>query len=354
MSNYTALYSGPCDVTFNGVGIQSEAENGTAKVTLVEKTADIGVAQFGKLGEQLVAQEGDITTKPFDNWGSIPKFFPAYLGVGTGGSKASPPAGGIAAALAIGTRPHNPLAAGVPASDVSATVWTPDGRSYVAGRAAIVTHPSLHLGVGKALFGDIKISCLPPSPSGSTVALLSPVGTIFTVTETGATDPSTSTFTVADFTRESWAGVWGTVAGFGGAAGSLQGSTPVPVQAEDEWTIEPSIKYSAISIQGGTVAYKLDSVSFMVKCKPYGPSHSDIAAALQSTAHQQGKRLGAGGSALTLTSELGGHVIYIPNSEIKGGGFTFGGTSLGTDEIGFVTSMSFTSGQPTTLLSFSI
>ena len=358
MANYTALYSGPCDVTFNGVGIQSEAENGSATVNLVDKTADIGVAQFGKIGEQEVAQEGEISTKPFDNWGSLTVLFPTYLGVTTGASKASPPTGGTAGALRIGTRPHNPLSAGVPASDVPVKVWTPDGRLYLGGRAAIITHPTLHLGVGKALFGDIKISVLPPSPSGSTVALLSPVGTIYTVSESGVSDPAPA-FIMTDFTREAWTGVWGTVAGFGGAAGSLQGSTPVPVEAADEWTIETSVKYSAITIQGGNVAYKLDSVSFMAKCKPYGPSHTDITAAIQNATHAQGKRLQ--GADLYLTSGLSGHVIALPNVQIKSGGFTFGGTGLGTGEIGFVSQMGFntntvpsgTQGQPDPLLIFS-
>jgi len=356
MANYTALYSGPCDIFYTDptsattYGIQSEAENGTATVELQEKTAEIGAAQWGKIGEQFVAQEGMISTKPFDNWGSLAAFFPPFLGATVGAATA---------AMKIGTRPHNPLSAGVPATDSPVKVWTPDGRLYTGARSAIITVPSLHLGVGKALYGDIKIACLPPSPSGSTVALLSPIGTVFTMSESGQADPAVSTFTMTDFIREAWSGVWGTVAGFGGAAGSLQGGTAVPIQAADEWTIDCAVKYSAISIQGGTVAYKLDSVAYMASCVPYGPSHTDVLAAIQSSAHAQGKRLT--GSTLTLTSGLNSKTIKLQNSQIKGGGFVFGGTALGSSKIGFVTGMGFntdtvpsgSAGQPDPLIIFS-
>src|ERR1017187_7426014 len=116
--NYTALYSGPCDIFFNSVGIQAESENGSCTIELAEKTANIGAAQFGNIGEQLVAQEGTISTKPFDNWGSLATFFPPYLGATVGA---------VPGALKIGTRPHNALTAGIPASDVAVKVWTPDG-----------------------------------------------------------------------------------------------------------------------------------------------------------------------------------------------------------------------------------
>jgi len=45
--------------------------------------------------------------------------------------------------------------------------------------------------------------------------------------------------------------------------------------------------------------------------------------------------------------------ITLKNADAVGAGFEFGGTQLGTGEMGFVTTMTFTSGNPQPLLVFS-
>ena len=310
-------YAGPGKIYFNSIGLQPEGENGSVVIALNEERADIAAAMFGKIGQQQLNEEASISFTPFDNWGSLRTLLPASVGVTVGAS---------AAALVIGTRPHG-------AANVPCKVWTPDGRLYHAVRAAVVGHPSLHLGIGKALFGQATISCLgdPATAMGASGHIISGNA----ITESAAADPG-GAMTMADFIRGAWVGVWGAVSGFDA------------VEAEEEWTIENQIKYSPLKVQGRTVAMKLDSVSFMAKVRPYGPTHTQILAAIG--AHTHGQRLGSADLTLTGPSSK---TITLENAEAVGAGFEFGGTRLGSGEIGFVNEMSFSAGAPTSLLTFS-
>lgn len=323
------LYAGPGKVYTNSIALQPEGENGPIKITLAEDTAEIAAAMFGRIGEQVADQIVELTVRPFDNWGSLRTLFPAALGVSVGAS---------VGALSIGTRPHG-------TGNASTKVWRPDGILYNIVRSAVIGHPSLHLGIGKALFGDCRIvgigDGVTPVAMGSSGYLIAGNA----ITESAAADPG-GNMAMSDFIRGAWTGVWGTVAGFGGAAGS-DGQTNA-VEAEDEWTIESNVKYSALKVQGRTVGFKLDSVGFMAKCRPYGPTHTDIVAAIG--AHTHGQRLGSADLTLTGPSSK---TITLKNAAIKGGGFEFGGTQLGSGEIGFVNEMTFSTGAPQPLLVFS-
>jgi hypothetical protein len=313
----STIYAGPGKVYLNSIALQPEGENGPIKIELKEETAEIAAAMFGRIGEQIVNQTAEITCKPFDNWGSLATLFPPRIGVTVGAG---------AAALVIGGRPHG-------AADLPTKIWTPDGRIYEALRTAVVGHPSLHLGIGKALFGDCKISCL-----GAGSVAMGSSGYLFAanaITETAGSDPG-GTMTMADFIRGAWTGAWGAVTGF------------TTIEAEDEWAIESSVKYSELKVQGRTVAMKLDSVGFMAKVKPFGPTHTQILG--QVGEHTHGQRLGSADLVLTGPSAK---TITLENAEIRGAGFSFGGTTLGTDEVGFVNEMSFSAGAATSLLTFS-
>ena len=313
------IYAGPGKVYVNSIALQPEGENGPIKLGLTEDTAEIAAAMFGRVGEQVADQTVDLTVKPFDNWGSLATLFPTYLGVTVGASTG---------ALVIGTRPHT-------TANVATKVWTPDGRLYNIIRSALVGHPSLHLGVGKALFGDVKILGV---GDGVTPVAMGASGFLIAgnaITESGAADPG-GAMTMSDFIRGAWTGVWGSVTGFDA------------VEAEDEWTIETNIKYSALKVQGRTRGMKLDSVAFMAKCRPFGPTHTQIVGAIG--AHTHGGRLGSADLTLTGPSSK---TITLKNAAIKGGGFDFGGTQLGSGEIGFVNEMTFSAGAAQPLLVFS-
>ena len=344
------IYDGPGKVYLNnslGAGafaMQAEGVNGAVTVAVTEETADIACAMFGKLGIQDLDVTSEITVKPFDNWYLTPALYPAYLGVTTNGVGPVTYTG----ALRIGARTHG-------ATNRVAQVWTPDGRLYTAVRAAITGHPSLHLGVNAPLFGECKITGIgdintagpssstdPAGVMGGNLYIMGDSTHVNGIVESGAADPGVNgippngEMSMADFLRQSWTGVWGTVPGFGGNSGDQ------PIQAEDEFTVEADVKYSPLKVQSRTFDYKLDSVAFMVKCRPVGPTHTQILNRVLS--HTQGQRLGSADLVLTSLDTL--HTIRLVNAEVKGAGFEFGGTKLGTGEIGFVHFVTFTSGVP--------
>ena len=313
----TYFYSGPGKVTINGVGLQAQGENGQIVATINEPTTPVAMAMSGRIGETFDDQNAKIVTTPFDNWGLLPTLYPTFLGITTLG-------GTNAAALAIGTRPHG-------ATNVHAKIFTADLRLYDFVRCAITKHPDLKLGVGEPLFGSCEITALGDlslNPGGANFLM-----TANAITESGATDPG-GVFTTADFIRSAWTGVWGTAAGFGGDGGAL-------LQAEDFWTISVNAKYSPLKVQRVTRHMKLDSVEIMAKARLVGPSHSNVMAALGT--HSMGSLFGSGvnAAALALTNTASGKTITIPQCEIHGAGFEFGGTKLGTGEIGFVNKMTF-------------
>lgn len=308
---------------------QRDGVNGQIIIDQNDETADVGAALFGHIGRQLVNQTAQIRFQPFDNWLTMPGLFPPYLGCDT-----SAMSGGQAASLRIGGRPHGTGAAHVPTK-----VWTNDGRIYQLVRTAINKVPDFHLGVGKPLFGEASILAI-----GDDTLNPGTSGFLFTgnaITESGGADPSATSMTMSDFTRGAWTGVWGTETGFGGDGGGA-------IQAEDEWTITSEIQWQELKVQGLTRGVQLNSARFMAKCKPYGPTHTNILA--QVGAHTSGQLLGK--HDLVLTGPGTNHTITLKNTEIVGAGFQFGGSGLGTREIGFVTLMTFTAGVSQPLIVF--
>lgn len=327
-------YTGPGKLFYNSKGFQADGENGPIKIDLDEKTTTRSTAMFGRQLETVDSQSAKISVTPFDNWLLLPTLFPAFLGVSTDAI-----AGGAAGALAIGTRPHTN-------SNVPAKVWTQDGRLYHAVRAAITKHPNMKFGNGQPLYGGIELRCLGDlaKDPGDTSWLFNANA----ITESGASDPG-GAMTLADFANGVWRGAWGTYAGFGGDAGT-------PMQAEDFWELVTDVKYDTMSVQKVERQMKLASVGFMLKCRLVGPTHTQLLGKI--LAHTAGQSLGA--ADLTLSGPSNRTVI-LQNAEVKGAGFEFGGTKLGTGEVGFVAKMGFntntvasgTPGAPDPLLIFS-
>jgi len=326
----TTLYAGPGKLYAATYVLWPEGENGVLKYEIAQEKDDAAQAMHGRVLSTLGDTIGRISLTPFDNWTALKYLFPAFLGVTTAAG---------AGALAIGTRPHN-VAAG---SDVPATIWNPDGVKIVVARTAVTKHPDLHLGVGKALFGPVEWTAIPASSTAVGTA-----AAFHAITESGAADPG-GQMIVTDFIREAWTGAWGAVAGFGGDGGAA-------LQAEEEWTITSEVKYSPLKVMRQTLAMKLDSVQFMAKARVVGPTWTQIEANVL-TGRVTGSRWGnpgAQGSAIDLVlTSTSGKTITLKNADVHGEGFEFGGTRLGTGEVGFVNQMSFTSGAPNPLLIFS-
>lgn len=328
----TAYYSGPGKVFFNAKGFFADGENGQVSLTIDEATTQRGTGSHGHVLETMDNVVAKLALTPFDHWGLLPTLFPVYVGVSTlGGTNKGLPL--------IGTRPHT--AAAVPAE-----VWTPDGRLYNVLRSAITKHPGMKFGNGQPLFEAMELTGIGlvggnPGDSGFLIAANA-------ITETAASDPG-GAMALTDFANGVWSGAWGTFAGFGGDAGS-------PMQAEDYWQLVCDVKYSPLSVQKVVRHYKLDSAAFMIKARLVGPTHTQLLGKI--LAHTAGQSLGQ--ADLTLSGPASRTVI-LQNAEVKGAGFEFGGTKLGTGEVGFVSKMGFnsntvtsgTAGAPDPLLIFS-
>jgi hypothetical protein len=322
------LYAGPGKLYMGTTALWPEGENGSLMATINQAQDEVASAMFGRQSSTQGDGTATIKLTPLDNWGALGLLFPAFIGVKVGAT---------AAALKVGTRPHNPAGG----SDVPAKIWTPDARLYSFPRCAVTKHPDLHLGVGKALFGDVEVTAI-----GATGKAMGDAGFLHTITESGAADPG-GQMTMADFERGEWTGIYGTIAGFGGDGGAA-------IEAEEEWTITSQVKYSPLPVQKLTRAFKLDSVEFMVKVRPYGPTHTNIDAAIGlNNGRLLGSRFASGSAVDLVLTGPGAKTITLKNADVVGAGFEFGGTKLGTGEIGFVTGMTFTAGVAGSLLEFS-
>ena len=313
----TTLYAGPGKLFANNLALWPEGENGTITATVEQAAEDVASGFFGRVTSLQGNALARIRLTPFDNWSALPLLFPPYLGVTVGATGGS---------LLIGARPHGTV-------DVPAKIWTPDGRVYTFTRTAVTQHPDLHLGIGAGLFGPVELTAI----LGAGKKLGDPAA-LYTITETGAADPG-GQMSLADFARGAWTGVWGPAAGFGGDGASA------PLEAEDEWTLVSEVRYSPLTVQQLVRAYKLDSVKFLIKVRPYGPRHTDLDAAIGvNNGRTLGARFAAGAAADLVLTGPANKTITLKNADVVGAGFEFGGTRLGTGEIGFINGMTFSSG----------
>jgi hypothetical protein len=322
------IYAGPGKVYFNSVALQASEINGAIVAKTEQDTDPVAVSLFGRVGYLQGNVIETIELTPFDNWGILKTLFPAYLGV-TVGSQTG--------ALVIGTRPHNPGGA----ADSPARIYTPDGRLYTFPHCAITRHPDLHLGANQPLFGPMQLTNII-----ATGVAMGSAGAFHSVTESGASDPG-GAFSTGDVDRGAWYGAWGTAAGFGGDGGAA-------LEAEDGFTLKTVVKYSPLAVQKLVRAYKLDEVWFMIQGRLYGPTHTQITAATGINNNRlPGNYIPTGNAADLILSGPNGKTVTLKNADAAGAGFHFGGTKLGTDDVGFVSGMTFSGGAPQPLLIFS-
>ena len=316
------LYAGPGKVYRGTTAFFPEGENGEARFDVDQEKIPVASAMHGHVRFQQGDATLKITTKPCDNWGILPAVFPPNLGASCGVT---------AGLLAIGAKLMGNGVTNVPTS-----IWVPgDARLYTAVCTCIVKPPQMHLGVGKALFDSMEIMGM-----GDPAKKLGDAGFLYTITESAAADPG-GQFTITDFVRESWTAAW-TGTGF------------TAMEAEEEFTVVPEVKVNTYKVGKLTRLVKLASVSYMVKARLVGPTHTNIDAAIGINGGRVlGSSFGSGTADLVLTS-TSGKVITLKKADAVGVGFEFGGTKLGTGETGFVNAMTLTAGAADPLITFSV
>jgi hypothetical protein len=352
MSTPLVNYSGPAKVGIANTAnasmtpMMAEGENGQIKLSFQMKRKKRLTASQGYLLSTLDDTTAGIGFTPFDSWKILPTLFPPFLGVTT-----SVGTGYGAGALVIGTRPHD-FYAGAANGCGQSMIWTPDGRLYIPVRTAIVKPPAMRLGNSQALFTSAEISCLTDpglamGAGGELIDTSNPhvnatAGTtgILGPNDTGAAAIADPISWTPDYVNGHWTGVYGiggTPAGFGSYGGA-----GLPMDAENGWELIPMVKYSPLVVQGRTYHYRLDSVEFAIKARLQGPSHTQLLAYADQWA--QGGILGGGTIAaptkinLVLTGPSAKTVTLndcVPIFETDG--VEFGGTTLNTGEVMFVT-----------------
>jgi len=312
------IYAGPGKVVRGSMHLHAEGSGGRIVAKKTDEAFPAVSSMFGtarKISGDLMA-EIDLT--PFDDWSMIQYLFP-FVGASYAG---------VSGALRVGGDPFVESGLAVPS-----TIWTPDGRLYSFARSAVTGHPTLTLGIEQPLFGAVKITCLgdltKTRDSATFLMTASP-------TESGAAE-TTGVYSPAGILRGVWVGAFGAVTGM------------TSIETEDGWTITPEVTYNTHKAQGLTRKMTLANVGFSISGRPVNPTHTQLEAALA------GKELGSelSGTDFTLTGPDGLTTVTLKNAQVTMGGFEFGGNPLGTSEIVFHNTMSFTDGVPDPLIEFS-
>lgn len=304
-----SLYAGPGKLYMSSVGLWADGETGQISLAIEQAGDPFGASLFGTLGETRAGSIIRVNIQPFDNWSALALLFPTAYKTPT-----------------IGAR--------YPTADTACEVWTYDQRLFTVQASFVSQPPELHLGSGVGLFGNAEIT--------GVIKDNADVGDAdaFLTIETGQADPG-GTFALTDFIRGAWTGVWGSVTGFDA------------VQAEDEWIITPELRWTPLSVQKQIRAFTLDSVRYMARCRPVGPTQAQILTAMKiQDSGVLGGRFGTDGANLTLTGPSS-KTVTLAKAMLKTAGYEFGGTRLGNGEIGFVCEATITTGAHTALITFS-
>jgi hypothetical protein len=304
------LTGGPAYAAFNSQNIQFAEESSveTALVTDVVETALYGAVD--EIYRDLIVKASG---RPlFYDTAALSTMFP-YL------------AGGIGTVF--------------PGSTDKTCAWNSNNGDVVTLASALVGKmPDLELGVNGPALGTMEIWGVIANTTDVSTA-----NSYYTL-QTGQSYSNPAVSSTPVLGRQEFTAAWGTVAGF------------TSFQAQEKWTISHELKLEPVVIQGRTRAFKLVSYRVMAKCKPLGPTMSQIDAALyaQGTGTANGYRLSKNGFNLVITGSAS-MTVTLGNAALKTAGYVFGGKPLRHGEIGFVStqtcaSASYAGGAPTAML----
>ena len=315
----STIYAGPGKIVRGSMSLHAEGAGGRIIAKRTDETVPAVSSLFGTVSKYIRDLTVEIDVTPFDDWSMLAYLYP-LITVATGGTTA----GG----LSVGGDAHDPTNSG---TATPCSIWTPDGRKYPFFRSAVTGHPEIHLGIDKAFYGAAKITCLGQlSKTRDDATFIQD-----TVVETGGTDTGAS-YAAANIVRGPWTGAY-------------TGTGLTSIEVEDEWVVTPQITYNTYKAQGLSRKMTLANVAFAIHGRPVGPTHTQLATALEGLTI---------GQKLTTATDFvltgpGSKTITLKKAQVTMGGFEFGGTQLGTSEIVFHNSMTFTAGVPDPLLTFS-
>lgn len=203
-------------------------------------------------------------------------------------------------------------------ADVPLVIGGSDGQQITHPSVALLSPPDMFLGVGKSLWGAVKLAALyaqgaDTSDEDSLIAL--------DTWEPYFTDHP------AEHIEEIVLGAWGTG----------EGNPFAAMRPQAGWTIKAAVETEPIHSGKQIVNYRLKSAQYMVSGLIENAAQADLLAAnvAQGTGAGPGYRLSAGAKDLVLTGSFGS--LTAKACALKSGGFQFGQTVLRNGEFGWVT-----------------
>lgn len=300
----SALIGGPAKVSFNG-GVYFSREDIDLAVEV--STSDQSASMHGEATDEVVT---DVIAKiPMQLWGAwenLPLILPTSYTQPVIGSR-------------IMTDADVPLVIASSAPSLAA------GDVFTVRAAGITKLPDLYLGVDKPLFGPMEFTGVIGTGLDMETAT-----SLYTISSAAYSD---ATFAKTNFKQQLYNAAWNGVTGF------------TAFQAQDGWTITHELKLEPVKIQTRTVDYKIIGYRCMAKCKPIGPTSTQLQTQLgvQGTANPLGHLLSANSADLVITGQ-NGVVVTIKNAALKGGKYVFGNKALRYGEFGWVSTVGFTAG----------
>jgi hypothetical protein len=293
------LTGGPAYANFNSQNIQF-TEDSTVEIALV--TDIISASLYGDVDEIYKDLVVKAVGRPlFYDTAALATMFPYLTGV-------------------VGTV--------FPGGTDKPCTWNSNNGDVITLTSALIGKmPELELGVDGPVLGRMEIWGVIGNGDNPGTA-----NSYYTL-QTGQSYSNPAVPNTAVLGRQEFTGAWGSIAGF------------TSFQAADKWTISHELKLEPVTIQGRTRAFKLVSYRVMAKCKPLGPSMSQVDAALvaQGSGAAGGVRLSTNSANLVITGS-NSMTVTLGNAALKTAGYVFGGKPLRLGELGWVSTLSIANG----------
>jgi hypothetical protein len=302
------LVGGPSKLTRSGSTLFT-AEDFTLnpRVTWRDKLTSV----HGRVDATRDDQVMEVSIIPAGVWAYRTVLFP-YLGTATAGTEKQ--------------RGHRIF--GTP--DVPLVINSFDGELFTLHSAAITKMPDIILGPQDNLFGSCTFTALVKDATEPEAA-----NSFYTIAAAAYSD---ATFNPNAIIKQRYAAAWSGKTGF------------TAFQAKDRWVIQCEMAVQPITVQGYTREMAIESMKFMAKCIPVGPTSAEIDAALamQGAGATEGSRLSLGAADLTITGT--GVSVTLKNACLREAGYVFGGVALRNGELGWETTIGFATGVPVSQL----
>src|SRR5580658_1938805 len=293
------LTGGPAYANFNSQNIQF-AEDSTVETALV--TDVISASLYGEVDEIYKDLIVKAVGRPlFYDTAALATMYPYLAGV---------------------------IGAVYPGSTDKTCAWNSNNGDVITLASALIGKmPDLELGVDGPVLGRMEIWGVIGNGDSAGTA------NSYYSLQTGQSYSNPAVPGTAVLGRQEFTAAWGSVGGF------------TSFQAQDKWTISHELKLEPVVIQGRTRAFRLASYRVMAKCKPLGPTMSQIDAALyaQGSGAAGGARLSANAANLVLSGSSS-MTVTLGNAALKTAGYVFGGKPLRVGELGWVSTLNINSG----------